>query len=197
MQPCLLLPCYRLVTRCLPFTGSCRSGFCSFTLFAISPFQLSALLFTMSITFSNNEIEFRLLHKGHLRTWLKAVAAQENGQIRHLDYVFCSDESLLEINRSYLNHDTYTDIITFDLREEEGCGPVEGEIHISTERVAENADLHSVPFYEELLRVLAHGLLHLLGYKDKTKQESDLMRIKEGEGIALFYHLSNVPRGTI
>jgi rRNA maturation RNase YbeY len=99
--------------------------------------------------------------------------------------VFCSDEYLYQINLEYLNHETYTDIITFDNSEKEF--DLSGDIFISIDRVNENAKTHNQEIETELSRVLAHGLLHLMGYKDKTKEESTLMRQKEEESINLYF----------
>jgi probable rRNA maturation factor len=94
-----------------------------------------------------------------------------------LDYVFCADQELLEINRAYLGHDYYTDVITFDLSSK--SGPIHAEIYISVDRVKENAGLFNVSQSEEFTRVILHGALHLCGYRDKSKSEQQLMRRKE------------------
>jgi rRNA maturation RNase YbeY len=96
-----------------------------------------------------------------------------------LSYVFCSDEYLLQINKEHLNHDFYTDIITFDLSEDPTSKIIEGDIFISLDRVADNAKTESVSFTEELARVASHGLLHLIGFKDKTEEEAKEMRQNE------------------
>lgn len=116
--------------------------------------------------------------------WLNVVAASEEKTIGNLSYVFCSDEFLLEINQSYLNHDTYTDIITFDYNEN---GLLNGEIYISTDRVVENALRFRESETDELHRVMVHGLLHLCGYPDKTDEEKDVMRKLENEKIKMFH----------
>lgn len=106
------------------------------------------------------------------------VFASEHGYtIRRLNYIFCTDEYLLQINQKYLNHDTLTDIITFDHSEADGL--LEGDIFISLERVKENARKYKAAFKHELSRVMAHGLLHLMGYKDKTQAQKKAMRSKE------------------
>lgn len=115
------------------------------------------------------------------------MAKQEGFTIGDINYIFCDDEYLLKINLEYLNHDTLTDIITFDYVEN---GVLSGDIYISIERVRENAVIFSVPFEQELLRVLAHGVLHLCGYKDKTNKDSVLMRQKEDTAIQLFNTIS-------
>lgn len=116
--------------------------------------------------------------------WLEGIATSESKTIGEISYVFCSDEFLLKINQDYLDHDTFTDIITFDYCEE---GLINGEIYISTDRVKENASNFGVSFINELQRVMAHGLLHLCGYGDKTEAEAQLMRDKENEKIGMFH----------
>jgi probable rRNA maturation factor len=103
-----------------------------------------------------------------------------------LQYVFCSDEYLHEINRTYLNHDDYTDIITFDLSDD-AAGPVVGEIYISIDRVADNAKSLGISFTDEILRVMFHGALHLCGYGDKTEPEKEKMRRREDHYLTLFH----------
>lgn len=138
-------------------------------------------------------IYFETEHKGYLpkerlrlRRWLMAVAAGYATRIRSLGYRFLTDEEVLEANREYLEHDYYTDIITFDNREETGQGPIEGDILISVDRVRDNAATYGVATEHELRRVLAHGLLHLLGLKDKTKAEAAAMRQAEEAALALW-----------
>lgn len=141
--------------------------------------------FMKKIEFYTEEgFNFLLKDKNKIRTWLEECAKQEHKEISHLTYVFCSDEYLLNINQNYLNHNTYTDIITFDYSKD---NILEGEIYISIERVKENAKAYKVSFTNELLRVLAHGLLHLSGYKDKTKKEKEIMHNKENEKLNLFH----------
>ena len=119
-----------------------------------------------------------------IKNWLKAIATKESFAIQELNYIFLSDEELLKINIEYLNHNTYTDIITFDNSEEKG--KIESDIFISLERVMANAEKFNTTFENELLRVLAHGLLHLCGYKDKKKSDIEMMRKKEEESLLLF-----------
>ncbi len=116
-------------------------------------------------------------------TWIRAIVDQEEKKLQQLSFIFCSDEFLHEINLNYLNHDTYTDIITFPY----GTPPViEGDLFISVERVRENAINFKATFNEELLRVMIHGVLHLCGYNDKASSEKELMRRKEEEAIRIF-----------
>lgn len=138
----------------------------------------------MSINFFTEDISFSLKEKRKRKVWLKQLAKAENHEILELNYVFCSDEYLLSINIEYLDHDDYTDIITFDNSEENKT--IEGDIFISIERVKENSKIHQVDEKTELSRVISHGLFHLLGYKDKSKAEAELMRIKESFAINLF-----------
>ncbi len=138
------------------------------------------------ITFQTEELKFILKEKIRHKTWLSKVAAKEKYSIAELNYIFCSDEYLLKVNVDYLNHDTYTDIITFDNSEDKKKRIVEGDILISIERVKENATKFETEFENELHRVMSHGLLHLMGYKDKLTKDSKVMRQKEEEAITLF-----------
>ena len=139
----------------------------------------------MAIYFFFEEINFELKEKLNRKRWLKNIATKSGFKIKELNYVFCSDEYLYQMNLEYLNHETYTDIITFDNSEKEF--DLSGDIFISIDRVNENAKTHNQEIETELSRVLAHGLLHLMGYKDKTKEESTLMRQKEEESISLYF----------
>ena len=114
---------------------------------------------------------------------VKHVSRENNKHIASLQYVFMDDEELLKINIAYLNHHTYTDIITFDLSENKG---VEGEIYISIDRILENSIVYGVSDKEELLRVMFHGVLHLLGYKDKNTKDKLAMREAETYCINLY-----------
>jgi rRNA maturation RNase YbeY len=128
------------------------------------------------IHFCTEDITFSLKEKLKHKAWLNEVAKQEGKKILELTYVFCSDEYLLQINQEYLNHDTLTDIVTFDNSEDPK--KIEGDIFISIERVRENG--YKLGTSEtELERVMVHGLLHLLGYKDKKKEDKALMTEKE------------------
>jgi len=110
------------------------------------------------------------------KKWLNQVISNEAKREGDITYIFCDDDYLLEKNIRFLNHNTLTDVITFDYCEENS---VSGDIFISIERVKENSEVFKVDFLTELNRVMVHGLLHLLGYKDKTEMESNLMRKKE------------------
>ena len=139
-----------------------------------------------TITFQSEGIKFTLKEKIRHKFWLTKLAAKEKYSILELNYIFCSDDYLHQVNLDYLNHDTYTDIITFDNSEDKKSKIIEGDIFISVERVKENAAKYTTKLDDELHRVMAHGLLHLMGYKDKTAKDSALMREKEEEGITLF-----------
>lgn len=134
------------------------------------------------IRFFNEDISYKLKQKQVTRQWLKQHAEREGYAIGDLNYIFCSDEHVLQVNRDYLQHDYYTDIITFDQSEEEG--KIEGDIFVSVERVADNATKIGVSAEQEMRRVMAHGLLHLCGYGDKTDDEVALMRAKEDEWLS-------------
>ncbi|MBK9509556.1 MAG: rRNA maturation RNase YbeY [Cytophagaceae bacterium] len=129
------------------------------------------------INFHSEKEGFKLKEILKKKRWLKELAQNEGFKILELSYIFMDDESLLKINIEYLQHDTYTDIITFDNSEKKG--KIEGDIFISVDRVMENASKFKVDFETELRRVLAHGLLHLCGYKDKKDDEVKIMRAKE------------------
>lgn len=120
----------------------------------------------------------------HVPAWLEQVASQESHQIKDLNFIFCSDRYLLDINQQYLQHDYFTDIISFDNSEEAGL--IQGDIFISIERVEENAIQYQVPFQDEFLRVLAHGTLHLIGYDDTSEELQALMREKENFYLSLY-----------
>lgn len=139
------------------------------------------------IRFFNEDVPYKLLQKRILSQWLKKQAEQEGYSVGDLNYVFCSDEHILQVNRDYLQHDYYTDIITFDQSEEEEL--IEGDIFISVDRVADNASQLSITAEQEMRRVLAHGMLHLCGYSDKTDEEEAHMRTKEDEWLQELHQL--------
>ncbi len=137
----------------------------------------------MTINLFEEDVEYTVENKNMLFSWLQEIARLEGNEILDLNYILCSDEYLHKINKEYLNHDTYTDIITFD-HSEFGKG-IEGDIFISINRVQENAITFNVSVNQELHRVMAHGLLHLLGYKDKTESQQGEMRKKEDACLSL------------
>ena len=118
-----------------------------------------------------------------VKKWVAEVVKRRDRQVGNINYLFCDDEYLLQVNRQYLQHDTYTDIITFDYV---AGGLISGDIMISTERVGENAAKYGVPFERELHRVIIHGVLHLLGQGDKSDDEAREMRRQEDEALALW-----------
>ena len=136
-------------------------------------------------------IQFHYPYKGlpfrqvkAIKQAIKDLFAAEGRALMRLDYIFCSDEYLLELNKGFLNHDYFTDIVTFDLSE--SADNILGELYISLDRVKDNSKEIGVPYSTELLRVIFHGALHLCGYKDKTKREISLMRSKEDHYLHLF-----------
>lgn len=136
----------------------------------------------MSISFFSEKIEFSLLNEEILNEWIIDTITKEEKVLGEISYVFCSDEYLYKMNKEYLNHDTYTDIITFDYTEGQ---TISSDIFISIDRVKENASNYSKSFENELHRVLIHGILHLLGYKDKEEAEIKVMRSKEDFYLSL------------
>ena len=130
----------------------------------------------------NFETDFNLENTTKITNWISTTIEKENCQLGDISYVFCDDKYLLELNKKYLNHDTLTDIISFDYSEE---GIVSGDIFISIERVKENAKKFKISFIDELYRVIIHGVLHYCGYKDKTEGEKKEMRRKENNYLSL------------
>ena len=138
----------------------------------------------MAISFQFQNIQTPAFFKfNRIKSWLKGIALKEKVLINDLNYIFGDDEDLLKINSGYLGHDTYTDIITFDHSEQKH--KIEGDVFISLERVEANAKKFNTTFENETYRVMAHGLLHLCGYKDKKKKDIVLMRKKEEECLEL------------
>lgn len=127
---------------------------------------------------------FRLDDESLYSDWINRVIVSENFEPGSISYIFCDDAYLLDLNMRHLNHDTLTDIITFDYSEN-GC--IAGEIFISFERVMDNAKEYKVSEDEELHRVMAHGLLHMMDYNDKTKEDIEVMRQKEFEKMKMFH----------
>ena len=129
------------------------------------------------INFFNEDTTFKPKKKGKIREWIKETATSEGKTTNDLNFVFCSDLYLLTINKQYLDHDTYTDIITFDNSEQRHV--LSGDVFISIDRVRDNAAAYGVAETEELHRVIIHGVLHLCGYRDKSNTDIKLMREKE------------------
>ncbi len=132
----------------------------------------------------NYETDFELLDEDKYSSWLSEVISSENKIEGDLNYVFCDDEFLTKLNIEYLDHDTLTDIISFDY-----CvgNELHGDIFISIERVRENAADFNEDFNNELLRVMSHGILHYCGYGDKSDEEERIMRMKEEEKMKMFH----------
>lgn len=144
------------------------------------------------IRFFNEDVALEHTILTSVAPWLTDVAATENRQLTSLVYIFCSDAHLLSVNQQFLQHDYYTDVITFDYREEEEQ-PLEGDIFISIDRVTENATIHSDSFITELLRVMVHGLLHLIGHDDKTSESMQSMRRLEDKYLHLYSAVYSQP----
>ncbi len=130
-----------------------------------------------AVYFFQEDINYPVKQKLKVKQWIKDTIAAENSKLGILNFIICSDAYLLTINQQYLNHDTYTDIITFDNSDLEGV--INGDIFISAERIAENAKRYEVTAATEMHRILIHGTLHLLGYKDKTPAHKKIMTEKE------------------
>jgi probable rRNA maturation factor len=132
----------------------------------------------------NYENDFELPNETEISNWISKVIVSENKTEGDINFIFCDDEYLLKINQQYLNHDTLTDVISFDY----SLGnEISGDIFISTERVNENAIDFNTSFQNELNRVMIHGVLHYCGFKDKSENEEILMRQKEEEKLAMFH----------
>lgn len=135
------------------------------------------------INFFTEDVEFEIPNADKRRQWIDSIIRQHEKEVVELNYILGSDEYIHKINLEYLDHDDYTDIITFDNSEEESV--IEADIFISLDRIRENAKEYGVTFKDELDRVLIHGVLHLLGYGDKTEQDKQEMRQKEDECLSL------------
>ena len=135
----------------------------------------------MAVSFTSQNFLFTLKNKQDLKEWIKTIIDNEKKITGQINYTFVSDEALLKMNMEFLNHNTYTDIITFDYCENK---KINGDIFISIDRVKENATKFKVPFEDELHRVIIHGVLHLCGYKDKTKKDVEIIRKKENSSLA-------------
>jgi probable rRNA maturation factor len=150
--------------------------------------QFLPQLCDMSATFTDNEVRSRLREKRRLSAFLDQLFAQHRPELRKvkLDYVFCSDAYLLTINQQYLQHDTFTDIITFDLSDSDDV--LLGELYISIDMVAHNAIAFGADYLQELHRVIFHGALHLCGFKDKTKADAQVMRQQEQRCLQAYFN---------
>ena len=136
------------------------------------------------INFHTEEIDFKVLNPIKTKRWLKSVIESEGFELLEINYIFCNDKYLHKINVEYLEHDTLTDIITFDNSEEDQL--IEGDIFVSVERIIDNCKDFNTTFEQEFRRVIVHGLLHLCGYFDKTDEDEKQMRDKENYYIRLW-----------
>ena len=136
----------------------------------------------MKIEFFTEDIAFPPIKRIKTRNWIKQIAAVYKKRIGEINYIFCSDEKILEINREHLQHDYYTDIITFDNNENDR---ISGDLFISLETVKSNAEKFGTQYEEELFRVIIHGILHLCGQADKTPKDSTIMKQKEDAALKL------------
>lgn len=137
-----------------------------------------------NISFHNEGVGTKTPSKRLLKAWIKEFVSNHGKKVGELAFIFCSDEKILEVNQNFLQHDYYTDIITFDYCEGE---IVSGDIFISVERVKENATSHNAEYNTELIRVLAHGVLHLIGFQDKSPKKKKEMTQNEDLCISLFF----------
>ncbi|MFM7683478.1 MAG: rRNA maturation RNase YbeY [Bacteroidota bacterium] len=138
------------------------------------------------ISFYQDGVRMPNVKKSLLRAWIEEIILSHGKKLHQIDYIFCSDQELLPINKEFLNHSTLTDIITFDYSTKHH---LHGEIYISLQRVKENAYIFQKKYKEEFLRVLCHGVLHLIGYQDKKEKDIKIMRKKEDDCISLFYSI--------
>ena len=146
---------------------------------------MSSTFLTPKIRFHFLQGGFSLAERSSLKSFIETLFKKERKKLQELNYIFCSDEYLLEINKQYLKHDFYTDIITFGLSEPDE--PINAEIYISVDRVRENAGQFKTSLKKEMHRVIFHGALHLCGYRDKKKEEGILMRKMEDKYLALYF----------
>ena len=136
----------------------------------------------MAITYQTERIKMPDIKKRETTEWIKAVAATYEKRIGEIAYIFCSDEKILEVNRQYLQHDYYTDIITFDYCE---GNRLSGDLFISLETVKTNSEQFNTPYEEELHRTIIHGILHLCGINDKGPGEREIMEAAENKALAM------------
>lgn len=132
---------------------------------------------TSIVYFFYQNVKLRIENRTGLKLYIESIFKKEKRKLGSINFIFCTDKALLQINKQFLKHDFYTDIITFDLSDKPGT--IDAEIYISVDRVRENAKAHQTSFKEELHRVIFHGVLHLCGYGDKTAKQSLEMRGRE------------------
>ena len=136
----------------------------------------------MEITFQSEGVDHPQIEEQKIANWIESVAKTYNKEIGEISYLFCDDEKILEVNREYLNHDFYTDIITFDYSEE---NTISGDIIISLQTVESNSQMYKTDFLEELHRVIIHGILHLSGLNDESEEEEKAMRDAENSALKM------------
>lgn len=134
------------------------------------------------ITYSSENVKMPKIRKRDTSAWIKRVAADYGRKVGEIGYLFCDDEKILEVNREYLQHDYYTDIITFDYDEDD---VISGDLVISLDTVRSNAELFNKPYEEELYRVIIHGILHLCGINDKGPGEREIMEAAEDKALKM------------
>jgi len=136
----------------------------------------------MPISFYAEDVKLPEIKKRSISGWIKSVASEYNKTVGEISYIFCSDEKILEVNRQYLQHDYYTDIITFDYTEKD---KISGDLFISLDTVKSNAEIFGTEYKEELFRTIIHGILHLCGINDKGPGEREIMEKNENKALAL------------
>ena len=136
----------------------------------------------MEITFQSEGVDHPQIDEKKLSQWIESVAKKHNKKIGEISYLFCDDEKMLEVNQQYLNHDFYTDIITFDYSE---GNRISGDVIISLQTVESNSQMYNTSFLEELHRVIIHGILHLSGLNDSTEEEEKVMRDAENSALKI------------
>ncbi len=140
------------------------------------------------VSYFLQDIDFVFKHKRLNNSWLKLVAESEIKKLGNINIIFCSDNYILDVNVKYLGHDYFTDIITFDYCEKD---ILSGDLFISIDTVRDNAEFYKTEFNDELNRVIVHGLLHLIGYDDHTREEQKIMREKENYYLELRNHIEH------
>lgn len=150
----------------------------------------------MAVKYYNDGCRYRLPDKRRTARWLQEVAIREGYELGEVNYIFCSSQQLLEMNRQYLGHDYFTDVITFDYSDRKDNRVISGDVFIDVETVADNARLYGFPRLQEMRRVVVHGVLHLCGQQDKTPRTNAQMHRKEDKYLAFWQELSNGTSGT-
>ena len=143
----------------------------------------------MDITFQSEGVEHPQIDEDRIANWIESIAKQYNKEVGEIAYLFCDDEKIVEVNQEYLNHDFYTDIITFDYSEET---TISGDVIISLQTVESNSQMYKTDYTEELHRVIIHGILHLCGQDDCTEEEENAMRNAENNALKIFFSNNNI-----